>query len=512
MLAKTVEPPSPALSFFGRSRLLLLLAVLFIFGLGIGVRLINLTNPPLDFHAWRQLRSASIARGYFYQMMPSADPVLRQKAVEIADSLGFMEPTVFEHIVAITYRIAGQEELWIARLYAILFWVIGGVGLFLLARKITSVDGALLAEAVYLLLPFGIYASRSFQPDPLMVMWIIWAAYCLYRWSETRSWKWALLAGVVSGIAVYIKVFAVFPIAAMAVCLTLSSWPIPKAIKQPQVWVTAAIMILIPGIYYLLIMGNKAPEYISDWVVGFSGMLTQPWFYKRWLDTLHYLIDLTIVLVAVASMLLLSGRSRLLLLGLWLGYLMIGLSVPSLIISHSYYNLFIVPVTALSLAPLGQLFFTQLAKQAIRWKVIFLGIALVGIFFSVWNARTELVLAEYHNEVLGWIKMGREMPQGARIIGISHDYNQRLAYYGWTQLQAWPLTEDQQMGVLAGGNMDMNDPSWDTYFQSRIVNADYFLITNMSELNSQPRLKAGLEQFPFTQGEGYILYDLRSTK
>jgi 4-amino-4-deoxy-L-arabinose transferase-like glycosyltransferase len=512
MNSKTDEPLSPELSIFGRSKILLYLAILFVFILGMGVRLVNLTNPPLDFHAWRQLRSAAIARGYFYQMMPSADPVLREKAIEIGNSYDYMEPTVFEAIVAITYRIIGQEELWIARLYAILFWVIGGGGLFLLARKITSAEAALVTAAVYLLLPFGIYASRSFQPDPLMVMWIIWAVYCLYRWSETKSWKWAILAGVVSGIAVFIKIFAVFPVTAIAVGLTLYSWPIKKVFKQPQVWVTAGIMILIPGIYYLLIMGNKGSEYISGWVVAFSGLLTQAWFYKRWLDTLHYLIDLTLVLVAAASMLLLSGRKRILVLGMWIGYLLIGSSVPSLIITHSYYNLFAVPVTALSLAPLGQIFKERIAKQGLFWKSLFIALALVGMFFSVWNARVQLVIADYHNEVLGWIKMGKELPKDARIIGISQDYNNRLAYYGWTLIQYWPLTADQQMGVLSGGNMDMNDPYWDTYFQIHTANMDYFLITNMAELNTQPRLKANLEKFPFTQGEGYVLYDLRSNK
>jgi len=169
-------------------------------------------------------------------------------------------------------------------------------------------------------------------------------------------------------------------------------------------------------------------------------------------------------------------------------------------------------VVALSLAPLGQLFMRQVARQAVHWKAIFIAVAFVGIFYTAWNARIQLVQVNYRDEILGWIKMGREMPQGARIIGITQDYNSRLQYYGWVSLQSWPLTGDQQMGVLAGGNTDMNDPSWDTYFQSRIANADYFLISNMAELNSQPRLKADLEPYPFTQGEGYILYDLRAKK
>ncbi len=503
-----VETLSQESSLFGQKKLILIASILFVFALGIGVRLINLTNPPLDFHAWRQLRSAIIARGYFYQMQPAADPSIRQKAIDMGDAQGLMEPTVFEHIVAYTYLVTGQEDLWIARVYAILFWGVGGVGLFLLARKITSVDGALVAEAIYLLLPFGIYASRSFQPDPLMVMWIIWAAYGLYRWTETKTWKWAIAAGVMSGIAVYVKAFAVFPVAAMAVCLSLSAWPLKKLFKQPQLWVTAAIMVIIPAIYYVIIMGSQGRAYLNDWVFSFSGMLFQAWFYKRWMDTLHYLFDITLVLVAAASVLLASGRARALLIGMWVGYLLIGLSVPSLIISHSYYNLFLVPVTAISLAPLGQLILRQIARQKLIWKSVFLVIAMAGIGYSAWNARLELGLVNYRDEILGWIKMGRELPQGARIIAISQDYNNRLQYYGFVQVESWPLTGDQQMGVLAGGNMDMNDPSWDTYFQSRIANADYFLVTNTAELNSQPRLKANLENYPHTEGEGYILYDL----
>lgn len=505
----TTEIHHPLSSFIRRTRISILLAILVIFGLGISVRLVNLTNPPLDFHAWRQLRSASIARGYYYGMMPAADPVLRQKAIEIGNSNGFMEPTVFEGIVAITYRLIGHEYLWVARLYAILFWVIGGIGLFSLARRISSVEGALLTEAVYMLVPFGIYASRSFQPDPFMVMWIILAIYALYRWSEVQTMKWAITAGLLSGVAIFIKVFALYPIAITAVLLTLYSWPLRKVIKHIQVWVVAIIMVFIPALYYLVIMGHQGTTYIKGWILGFSGLLTQVWFYKRWLDMLHNLVDLALILAAIAAVLILTERKRTLLVGMWLGFLLLGLSVPSLVITHNYYNLYALPLTALSLAPLGQLFAERLAKQGIVWKVAFVGIAGLGMLYPAWNARTQLLVDDYHEEVLGWIKMGEELPQGARIIGITHDYNQRLAYYGWTLIQSWPLTADQEMMVLAGGNMDMNDPYWDTYFQSHIVNEDYFLITNMAELDSQPRLKANLSNYPSIKGEGYVLYDLR---
>jgi hypothetical protein len=42
--------------------------------LGIVLRLINVTDPPLDFHPTRQLRSAIIARGMYTNPYPAPTP------------------------------------------------------------------------------------------------------------------------------------------------------------------------------------------------------------------------------------------------------------------------------------------------------------------------------------------------------------------------------------------------------------------------------------------------------
>ena len=97
-----------------------------------------------------------------------------------------IEPPVIDTLVAETYKVFG-EHLWIGRIYSSVFWMIGGIFFFLLARELLSLDEALLALTVYLLLPYGVIASRSFQPDPLMVMLIIigwWAAVKM----ESQTW------------------------------------------------------------------------------------------------------------------------------------------------------------------------------------------------------------------------------------------------------------------------------------------------------------------------------------
>ena len=500
---------STTFSFFGRSRLLTWGVVIALFVSGIGLRMINLTNPPLDFHAWRQLRAATIARGFFYQWSPRADPQLRDQAVELASHFEILEPRIFERIVAFTYVLIGQEVLWAARLYAILFWGVGGVGVYLLAKQMTSIDGAIVALAAYLFVPYGVVASRSFQPDPFMVVWVIWSAYAIYRWSEVHIWKWAILAGFCSGMAILIKVFAVYPVSMAVLLIVLTTEPIRKIIKDAQAWTVAALMVIIPAMYYILQVGNLAGGYLSGWVVAFSNLLIQPRFYVRWLVFLHSLLDLTLILAGLLAVFLLPKRGRALMIGLWMGYFLIGLSVPSLIITHDYYNLVLIPILALSLAPLGQLFLNKLIVQPKIWQVLCVCIAVAGLVFIGWLKRNEFVSQDYHEEIKGWVKIGRELPKDGSIIGISQDYNTRLEYYGWRFISPWPTAIDQQMNVLAGGNSDMMDPVWKQIFLDKTKGYTYFLVTNFDELEQQPVLKEILSEYTYQDESGYRLYNLK---
>jgi len=65
--------------------------------------------------------------------------------------------------------------------------------------------------AYFLFLPFAVKASRSFQPDPLMSALIALTAFAAYRWVEAERprWRQALTVGVLGGLAVLVKAFAV---------------------------------------------------------------------------------------------------------------------------------------------------------------------------------------------------------------------------------------------------------------------------------------------------------------
>ncbi len=309
--------------------------------------------------------------------------------------------------------------------------------------------------------------------------------------------------------AILIKVFAVYPVVMAALWVVLSTEPVRKTIKDAQAWTVAALMAIIPSIYYILQVGDFAGGYLSSWVAAFSGLLIQPRFYIRWLIFLHSLFDLTLVLAGLMAVFLLPKRGRALMIGLWMGYFLIGLSVPSLIITHDYYNLVLIPILALSLAPIGHLFLNKLIIQPKTWQVLFVCFAVAGLALVGWLKRNDFVSQDYHEEIKGWIKIGRELPKDGPIIGITQDYNTRLQYYGWRFISAWPSAIDQQMNVLAGGNTDMTDPVWRQIFFDKTKGYRYFLVTNFAELDQQPVLKEILSKYPYRDEPGYRLYDLK---
>lgn len=144
--------------------------------------------------------------------------------------------------MAYTYLVTG-ENIAVARVWMTVFSLAAGVALFDLMRRTTSHWAALVALAFYLVLPFSVQASRSFQPDPLMTSAFVIGVYFLYRWSEEQTWKWAIFAGVFLGLATFVKIVIAFFVGAAAIALVLFTlgrnfW------RSKQVWAMAAVMVV----------------------------------------------------------------------------------------------------------------------------------------------------------------------------------------------------------------------------------------------------------------------------
>ena len=470
--------------------------------LGLTLRLIDLNDPPLDFHATRQLRNYLVARNIYYQLLPDADSKLRELASSFERTVGHYEPPVIESLVAVTYLAVGRENFAIPRIWESLFWVLAGIALFDLARRTISPWAGLTALAYYLVLPFAVQASRSFQPDPLMTSAFVAGIYSLYRWSEERNWKWAIWAGIFLGFATLVKIVIAFFTGAAAVVLVLFTlrkdfW------KSRQVWVMVLLLIVPSLTYYVFLNSGRSSEYFVNWSVALFKLISSSDFYSKWLAFLGSLFGLTVLFMSLAGALISSPRLCWLLMGLWIGYLAYGLTLPLQMYTHSYYHIQLVPVVALGLASVLDSLYKTAATQSVARRVVFLALVVAVIGFHSWVARSVLVAQDYRHEPEVWKKIGDAIPEDAKVISLTQDYGYRLMLFAWRRVNLWPLdthlTEIRNQG---------RDPA--SRFEEIVAGDDYFLVTAFRQLDKQPDLKKILDQYPIAaEGDGFVLYDLR---
>ncbi|HLA88266.1 MAG TPA: glycosyltransferase family 39 protein, partial [Anaerolineales bacterium] len=465
--------------------------------LGLTLRLIDLNDPPLDFHATRQLRNYLVARNIYYQLLPDADSKLRELASSFERTVGHYEPPVIESLVAVTYLAVGRENFAIPRIWESLFWVLAGIALFDLARRTISPWAGLTALAYYLVLPFAVQASRSFQPDPLMTSAFVAGIYSLYRWSEERNWKWAIWAGIFLGFATLVKIVIAFFTGAAAVVLVLFTlrkdfW------KSRQVWVMVLLLIVPSLTYYVFLNSGRSSEYFVNWSVALFKLISSSDFYSKWLAFLGSLFGLTVLFMSLAGALISSPRLCWLLMGLWIGYLAYGLTLPLQMYTHSYYHIQLVPVVALGLASVLDSLYKTAATQSVARRVVFLALVVAVIGFHSWVARSVLVAQDYRHEPEVWKKIGDAIPEDAKVISLTQDYGYRLMLFAWRRVNLWPLdthlTEIRNQG---------RDPA--SRFEEIVAGDDYFLVTAFRQLDKQPDLKKILDQYPIAaEGDGFV--------
>jgi hypothetical protein len=494
---------------FFSSRFSQIAALVLLLGLGFAIRLYDLTDLPLDFHPTRQLLSALKARGMYYQTLTDAPADQRDFAIQQWKIRAAIEPELVERIVAFTYQFTG-EQLWVARVYSSLFWVIGAFFLFLLARQLTSIDGALVTTAFYLFAPYAVSASRSFQPDPLMVMLIIIFWWAVSKWADQpTSYKWAIIAGLFGGFAIYVKFVAAFFVIDGGLGAALKRDSVSETLRRPQVYVMTVLGIL-PGAAYVI---------YGVWIAGYLGqqfggrfipsLFLSPSYYLGWIGMINIVVGGAVLMLGLLGLFFLENEKRRFLLALWAGYALFGFYFNYHISSHDYYSLPLIPIVALSLAPLADLFFAQLTElTATRsTRLVAVSFLLLGLFASLWNTRAEMKHIDYRPEAQMWAEISQKIGD-KNVAGLTQDYGSRLAYWGWKSITSWPNYGDLVYhDDLRGAQND-----FEQQFESIASKKELFVVTDFDDLNRQPFLKEKLSGYPiFAEGDGYVIYDLTST-
>ena len=417
--------------------------IMLSFGVGLVVRFYDLLDAPLDFHPTRQLHSALIARGIYYQTLDEVPVWQKEMAQAQMNAEGLIEPQIMENLAAFSYKILGHESLWVPRVWSILFWMAGGIFLLLIMRQLSSLKASAGALSIYLLWPYTAIASRAFQPEPLMTMAILAGLWASLVWMRKKTWLWAVLAGLFCGSAIYIKSVAIFFLAPPLAALVLTSTDWKDMLKSRQLWVIALLAVLPFSLFTLNgIYGNGllAGQFSLRF---FPQRWLDPVFYLQWLSELNKIFPLTFLLLCTLGIFLFSKkRYRGFLLGILAGYVLYGFVFSYHITTHDYYHIpLIIPVSiGFGLLIQGLLAKTVLPKRTAKSILAVMLFFLIG--WHAWQVRSELKKVNYQAEVSFWEAKGEQLGHDKKVIGLLSDYGYPLSYWGWMNVTAWPSSAD----------------------------------------------------------------------
>ncbi|MBN1917880.1 MAG: glycosyltransferase family 39 protein [Verrucomicrobia bacterium] len=488
----------------------LLVAALLV--VGFGVRLYRIDEPPLEFHAYRQYRSALIARAYYFDMVRSVPEWRREIAGENKNRQGIWEPPVMEWIAALSYRLIGGEALVIPRVLSCLFWITGGVFLYRIARRGVSANAAVLSLGCYLFLPFGIRASRTFMPEPLMFMLTLWALDAMVRYLDAPSLRRLLVGAGVAALAVLVKPIGLFMILGAFACLILATREARRLVIRPGPIAFMAIALLPAAVYY------SYTVFISGSLSGMAGkkilphLLVQVSYWSGCAAIVQQVVGYGAFLGALVGVLLIrDALYRGLVVGLWLGYVVFALIFSYTVHTHDYWSLQLVPIVALSLGSLFDVVLRALGGMGVRWPrralVNALGVLAIGLGAGqvVWTLRAE----DFRRLPAIGRQVGELVEHSRRTVFLSSGHGKWLLYYGEIEGSAWPVEADLRARELRG------QPQWTAAERLRRVIAseapEYFIVTDMAAYDLQPELRELLTNgYPaLVRTDDYVIFDLR---
>ncbi len=251
----------------------------------------------------RQYHGAILARGLYEWLLTGTLTTLPPD--------GIIEPPVLELMASLGYVLFGAEHLWLPRLFSALFWTLGGVFVYLTAKRIVSSSAAVFVVSFYLFIPYGVLASRAFMPDPLMVMLLVIGIYTIVRYHEQPSARTLLVAAVASSLAVLVKPgICVFQLFGAFLSLSVYRRGIRKTLLGSDLLLFGTLTVGPTVLYYAY--GTFVAGFFQGQTEGkiLPGLVLERYYWRGWLDSIKTMIGYVAFVGALLGVLLRSGATE----------------------------------------------------------------------------------------------------------------------------------------------------------------------------------------------------------
>ena len=497
--------------------------VVFVFLSAFLVRVYRINEAPRDFWTVRQYSGALIARALFFENN-SAIPEWRRDVVS-----GYMkwlaEPPVLEVASAAVFRLIGSEQFWVPRTITVTCWMLGGVLLFAAVRRLLSREAALAAAVFYLFLPYAMAASRSWQPDSLMVAGLCGCLLTGLKYFERPSARRLALYAAVSAATTFVKpggsLLMMFGLFAGLSLYHRGFW---SSVKAPSSWVYAVASVLPSGVIVLWAraQGWYQPGWHFQTYLSFH-LLRTLYFWKGWLGVLVHVFTWPGLVVACSGFLFLRDRRTLaVVLGYGGGYVIQSLLFSFTTPNHDYWHLLAVPLLGLGAAGLVVPSETvtegrRAGIQSVIVWVLCLAWMIAGINAVSWGSRGS--------DNGAYVQMARTIGDAVghsrRVVFLDYDVGNSLKYFAEIDGWYWPESDLMAHHHLGYGKRAAPETRPELLAADRFEefyatnHPDYFVICRaMQELDRQPGLRDFLfSNYPvMTNGGRFIVFDLRRKK
>ena len=433
-------------SMLNRKYLVILILVFILFG-GFGARLYKINTPLADWHSWRQADTASVTKIYLQNgidlLHPRYHDISRvQTSYFNPDGFRYVEFPFFNlaHVSLVSaFPFLGVEVS--GRLISVLSATITSIFLFLIARKYVGDFGGLLASFYYLFFPFNIYFTRVILPDPMAVMFAVSSIYFFYLFTERESKHLLLLSSVLFAISMLVKPHAIF-FSIPIVLLAVKKYGLIKSLKSKWLFLAFDIVAIPFLLWRIWIYQPGLIRGIANYLWAFNGdeIRFKPSFW-RWLfgERIGNLI-LGIWGIGPFFLGLLNFQKKTLLTFAFLMGVFLYFAVfATANVKHDYYQIFVVPAIALTVAQ-GVVYLFSLPKiNKIVAAVVTLFVTFL-MFGISWYAIRDNYQIINPQIVEAGIALDKIAAKDALVIA---PYNGDTAFLYQTNRSGWPvITED----------------------------------------------------------------------
>lgn len=493
----------------GRPAGVAILVLLALLAAAVVVRVHALDQDLVTFHPTRHYRSAVLARACYDEATPSTPAWALDVARANRDIQPAGEPPFLEWAACGAYRLAGHENVEIPRAISVICWVIGAVPIFLVARRWAADPIALVGAALFLFLPYGIVASRNFQPDPLMTMSCAWAILGLVRHAERPTAGRRLAAAALSGVALLIKPMSVFLVVPVAIGLAGSQYGWRRLARRRSLIVLLGLSLMPAGAFYGYgtVFGSLAQDQMKLRFV--PSLLPTAFFWHGLWTMIRRVYGLPVFTAMVLGTLAAASRAaRAVLVSLWVGYAAFAVAFTYHMPTHDYYHLPYLVLAALAGVALLERARLTVARGVSASAMSVAGVAICAAV-AVWGsakAWPHLTVPNAAALIARDERIGELTQHDRRVLFLDPEYGYSLMYHGQLSGDYWPNVDDLAAEAYDGARpIDARARFIRDYVDTHPT---YFVATDLGSLRAEKDLQRLLAEraVPVEQTAAYEVY------